>query len=301
MARVSILMAMYNAEQMVSDAIGSCLVQTHSDWELLIVDDGSSDNSLQVAESFNDPRIRVSRHEKNLGPAAARNTAIEMSTGDWMTVLDADDAFRADRLEWLLHVAHTSPNRSLVIDSLANWVGTSRIPEAALLDVEATELRTMFDIDTATWVREYFFSKPFFSRTLLKENVRYRSSVGCEDLVFFLELCDSADHVIRLTDCQTYTYRLWPGSLVHRGRDQVLDALSAVDFSIERFSELPEVSGALLDRRKGFINDLFVQDLKALTHQRKIFAAAARALGSPCKMARLPLRWFQARQKRKER
>ena len=64
---VSIIMPSYNTEQYISDSIKSVLAQTYKNWELIIVDDCSTDNSIDVIKSFNDPRIKILHNEKNLG------------------------------------------------------------------------------------------------------------------------------------------------------------------------------------------------------------------------------------------
>jgi glycosyltransferase involved in cell wall biosynthesis len=81
MPTVSIMMPFLNREATLPRAIQSVLAQTFQDWELIGVDDGSTDRSVEVVQGFNDSRIRVVRHERNLGVAAARNTAVQASTG----------------------------------------------------------------------------------------------------------------------------------------------------------------------------------------------------------------------------
>jgi glycosyltransferase involved in cell wall biosynthesis len=99
MPSVSIMMPFLNREATLSRAIGSVVSQSYQDWELIAVDDGSSDRSVEVIESFNDRRIRVERHERNLGVAAARNTAVKASTGEFIALLDSDDEWLPTKLE----------------------------------------------------------------------------------------------------------------------------------------------------------------------------------------------------------
>ena len=94
-------MACHNAGPYVGEAIKSVVDQTFTDLELIFVDDKSSDDSLTVAQSLaqSDRRIKVFSNRTNLGAGAARNLAIEKSTGEWLAVLDADDVFIKDKLE----------------------------------------------------------------------------------------------------------------------------------------------------------------------------------------------------------
>lgn len=92
-------MPCHNAAKYIKDSIESVLSQTFKDWELLIVDDCSSDNSVDVAASFADERIKIFKNEKNLGAALTRNVAIEKANGRYIAFLDADDMWDETKLE----------------------------------------------------------------------------------------------------------------------------------------------------------------------------------------------------------
>ena len=98
---VSIMIPAYNAEKTLARAIESCLAQTYRNIEVIVVDDASSDNTHRVAEQYaeRDSRIRVFRHEKNLGEPSARNTALLHSRGGYIARLDADDFDSPKRIE----------------------------------------------------------------------------------------------------------------------------------------------------------------------------------------------------------
>lgn len=96
---VSILMPLFNCEAYVEEAINSIIHQTFPEWELIVVDDCSSDRSLIIAQSFQDDRIKVYRHESNGGAAAARNTALEYATGEFIAFMDSDDVWLDEKLE----------------------------------------------------------------------------------------------------------------------------------------------------------------------------------------------------------
>lgn len=100
---VSIIVPVFNAAAFLRDSIGSVLAQTRTDWELILVDDGSTDNSLSLCEEYArcDSRIRILRQSNN-GPAAARNTGMRSASGEFITFLDADDRLFPDALDNLL-------------------------------------------------------------------------------------------------------------------------------------------------------------------------------------------------------
>lgn len=105
-ARVSIVAPVFNAAQFLDTCIGSVLAQTLPAWELILVDDGSSDDSVRICERYahQDARIRL-LCQPNSGPSAARNTGVRAACGEFVTFLDADDLLFPDALEALLAAA----------------------------------------------------------------------------------------------------------------------------------------------------------------------------------------------------
>lgn len=95
---VSIALPAFNAEHTVGDAIASLLLQTHTNWELLFIDDGSTDNTVAVARSFDDPRIRIFADGANKGLPARLNEAIDRSAGKYLARMDHDDLCFPERL-----------------------------------------------------------------------------------------------------------------------------------------------------------------------------------------------------------
>lgn len=98
--RVSIVMPAYNAETYIGESIESVLAQTYLDWELLVVDDCSTDSTVGIVEGYarNDERIKLLRAEQNGGPARARNRAIDAASGRFISFLDADDLWHPKKL-----------------------------------------------------------------------------------------------------------------------------------------------------------------------------------------------------------
>jgi glycosyltransferase involved in cell wall biosynthesis len=96
---VSILIPTYNRARLLSRAINSVLNQTYQEFELIVVDDGSIDNTNEVIKSFNDLRIRYIRLEQNRGSAAARNIGINAAQGEYIAFQDSDDEWQPEKLE----------------------------------------------------------------------------------------------------------------------------------------------------------------------------------------------------------
>lgn len=109
----------YNASATLRRAIVSVLAQTFADWELIVVDDGSTDSPERVLAEFPDPRIRVHRSELNQGRAAARQLALERATGTYLTFLDSDDWLYPVKLARQVEVLERHPDIAIVSSLLA--------------------------------------------------------------------------------------------------------------------------------------------------------------------------------------
>lgn len=96
--KVSIIVPVYNAEKYIAETIRSVLKQDYSNWELLLVENGSTDNSLSCMQAFEDQRIRVICAGENVGAARARNLGMKEATGTYVGYLDADDIWMPDKL-----------------------------------------------------------------------------------------------------------------------------------------------------------------------------------------------------------
>lgn len=96
---VSIIMPSYNSEKHIEDSIKSVLKQTYPFWELIIVDDCSTDNTVEIIKSFKDERIRLFINNNNSGAALTRNKALREAKGKWIAFLDSDDIWLPTKLE----------------------------------------------------------------------------------------------------------------------------------------------------------------------------------------------------------
>lgn len=111
--KVSVIMAAYNAEKYIREAIDSILFQTFTDFEFLIVNDGSTDSTKQVLKQCKDPRIQVF-HQSNEGCSAARNRAVSEARGEYIAIMDADDISLQERLQKTVSYLDSHPNTVIV-------------------------------------------------------------------------------------------------------------------------------------------------------------------------------------------
>jgi glycosyltransferase involved in cell wall biosynthesis len=97
--KVTVFIPVHNRERYIGDAIQSILAQLFQDFDILLIDDGSTDRSVEVMRSFHDPRITIACNEKNLGIPQTRNRGLELARGEYIALLDSDDRARPDRLQ----------------------------------------------------------------------------------------------------------------------------------------------------------------------------------------------------------
>ena len=112
---VSVVMATYNRAHTIKRAIDSVLNQTYTNFELIIIDDGSTDNTSEVLNEYKEPKIRIYKHEVNKGVAAAKNSGLREIKGAWFTILDSDD-------EMVPHAIATMINIPLSVDEAVTAV-----------------------------------------------------------------------------------------------------------------------------------------------------------------------------------
>jgi len=101
---VTIAIPFYNAEETILDAVRSVFAQTHENWELLLIDDGSKDKSLELVQQIKDPRVSVYSDGKNLKLAARLNQIVDLAKYDYIARMDADDLMSPDRIEKLINI-----------------------------------------------------------------------------------------------------------------------------------------------------------------------------------------------------
>lgn len=177
---VTVLIAAYNAAPFLHRAVRSALQQTRPPLEVLIVDDGSVDETAEVARELaaNDPRVRLLSLSKNGGPARARNAGIDHARGEWIAVLDADDAFLPERLERLVEIAGEAEADVVadnfmwrdVADGSAGPAGLSRSSTIETVDKHKFVAHARPFAEEADWG----LLKPLFKRSFLNaNNLRY--------------------------------------------------------------------------------------------------------------------------------
>jgi glycosyltransferase involved in cell wall biosynthesis len=135
---VSIILCYYNEEQFLPEAVTSVIAQSYANWELLLVNDGSSDQSEAIARRFaeGDPKRIFCLHHPghcNEGLSASRNLGIDRCHGDFVAFIDADDVWDQDKLEYQLTIFKRQPNITVVLESSLYWNSWNDLSRADIL------------------------------------------------------------------------------------------------------------------------------------------------------------------------
>lgn len=163
--KISIITASYNYEQYISDTINSVLNQDYTDWELIVVDDGSSDNSVEIIKEFckKDERIKLFQHEKgqNKGKNKGQNKGlketlllgISKAQGDWIAFLESDDVFMPNNLSKKIEIINKHPEAKLIFNKVEFLTEETR-PQQKIFE------KTQNKLSKQTYPRNMF--KDFF-------------------------------------------------------------------------------------------------------------------------------------------
>jgi glycosyltransferase involved in cell wall biosynthesis len=162
--KVSVLIATYNRAYIIREALESVLAQTFRDIEIVLVDDGSTDNTLEIVEAFGCDKLRYIRHEKNRGCSAACNTAIEAARGELVAFLDSDDVWKPQYLEEQINFLQRHPELDAVFSDTEIVNGTQKIPSLISLMKHFPKL-----LERKPHTQEYVLDKREIYLCLLEE------------------------------------------------------------------------------------------------------------------------------------
>jgi glycosyltransferase involved in cell wall biosynthesis len=225
---VSILMLTYNRAHFLPEAIDSVVQQTYQNWELVIIDDGSTDGTSGLMASYTDPRMRYIRHEDNAGLFVRRAESLSYATGTYTAILDSDDYWVTDT-KLAEQVDFLENNQEHVI------VGTQTniIDEHGTFIKKHTVATTDKDIRDKILIRNQFVHSSLLIRTeTLKQTAGYQPTLA-EDLELILHL-GLLGKLANLADFHT-AHRVHTGSQNDHGRTMALAVTRIVSKYIKKY------------------------------------------------------------------
>lgn len=247
MPAISVIVPVYQAEALLPQCVESVLAQTFSDWELLLIDDGSRDGSPALCDGYaaKDPRIRVF-HKPNGGVSTARNLGLEQAAGPYIAFLDADDAFEPSALETLWYLREKAGADSAGCAHYNVTPDSTRRTEPLLPKgiYEETGIR-----ENILWlltgerlqppVFNGFIWRFLFDAAILRDNAITFEGAYLEDELFLMEYFANARR-LAVTDKPLYRYLENPASATHR---YMRDYPAVFTRFLERKAEIVEKYG----------------------------------------------------------
>lgn len=164
MTKISVIMPVYNGEEYIKNTVESVLGQTFSDFEFIIIDDGSTDNTLNILKNFSDNRIKI-LNQNHGGIVKALNLGIKESQGEYIIRIDADDICISNRFEKLITYMNENPNVSVCgswvrkIDKEGNVIGELKYPPIDHKDIKRYAILHNPFIHPSVIVRKKVFDK----------------------------------------------------------------------------------------------------------------------------------------------
>lgn len=184
--KVSVIMPAYNGEKFIRESIQSIIDQTHTCWELFVIDDCSQDRTVEIIKEFNDERIHFIQNPKNMGIAYNTNLGIEKSSGKYIALLDDDDVALKDRFKIQVDYLEKHPEIDVLggadieIDENGDYIQCSGPPirNPKLIKAYLLFEKNMFTDCTVMYRRDFIF----------KNNIRYlEDCYGIHDMKFYMD------------------------------------------------------------------------------------------------------------------
>ena len=281
----SVVIPVFNRADLVGATLDSVVAQTYGDWELIVVDDGSTDDTLKILELYREKlgaRMQVLR-QNHAGPGAARNRAISVATGRYIAFLDSDDLWFPPTLHFYAHILkqHDFPafltGKPLVFDSQENWKNAQKCTIDAI--IAGAQIETFADYLSAQLPTDWFSVSSFVvRRDALGGKAFCARPINGEDIDFSLQLGVEPGFV-NVKQPATFGYRKHAGSITRNyGR-----TVAGMEFLIEseRAGRYP---GGKLRRRERLtllsrhLRPALLQFL-VQGHRRRAWRSFARTLG----------------------
>lgn len=213
MPKVSIVMPAYNCAEHIKESIDSALAQTHKDIELIVVDDGSTDGTAEVVQSYENPVVYL--YQENRGMSAARNTAMKSATGDFIAFLDSDDLWEPSKLEKQIALFETHPKIGMVgsylepIDSNGKRSGKTKPTSRPAEDFDSMFMQGT-PVPTSVMIRsECVREVGYFNEAIF----------GMEEVEFFMRIAQK--YQVKFMDEILGFYRIWEGNVTKRKKHKM--------------------------------------------------------------------------------
>lgn len=258
MAKVSVIMPVYNLEDYLNRSINSLVNQSFSDIEIIIIDDGSTDNSQKIIKSYNDKRIKLFT-QSNKGSSYARNVAIQNATGEYMMFLDGDDYFEIDCISRAYHSIIKNQSDicifgSRFIDGDGNEVKTIIPSHHEVIKIKENR-SILLEIENCNWDKIY-------KTSLIKDHqVKFPEGLYYQDYAFTFTSLMYADTISFIDDILINYTCGRQGNITGEISSRIFDIFAISDYIIQSYKQ-KELYDTYYDELKAIIIINIIDKLK---------------------------------------
>ncbi|NEP13054.1 MAG: glycosyltransferase [Symploca sp. SIO2C1] len=266
MSTISVIIPAYNAEATIKETIDSVLNQTFTDFELIVVNDGSQDSTLEIVSSISDPRIRVFSYP-NAGVSAARNRGLSEARGEYVSFIDADDLWTPDKLEAQLAVLQANLQAGVAY-SWTDW-----IDESGQFLRSGSHMKLSGNVHSQLLLRDFVGSgsNPLIRSQSLTEVGGFNESLKpAADWDMWLRLAEKYEFV-NVPSAQIL-YRVTPNSMSSNIWQMEEESLQIIDRAFAQSPEsLPELKKQVLGERYKYLT---IKSVEGKLERRRGLSAA---------------------------
>lgn len=231
---VTVIVPVYNVEKYISECIKSIVEQTYTKLDIILVDDGSTDNSGLICDEYKgiDDRIRVV-HKKNGGAASAKNVGLDLVKGNYVCFVDSDDFLSKDYVEKLLK--NMIENNSDISECLFfNLYKDEKLNESFYSQNRIFSSEQYLEQYIKDWKSSLFWNKLFKANVI--NNIRFKKERRCIDDEFFTYKVILNSKRVSKLDEPIYFYRQRKSSAINNSRNNTQKVQDSIDILIERYS-----------------------------------------------------------------
>lgn len=248
---VSVIIPAYNVERYIGACLDSVLAQKDVDFEIIVVDDESTDSTMQIVSGYAAAHKCIRAVPRSHGGlSAVRNTALQLCRGEWITMVDSDDLLAEGALKTMLDIATSGNDIDIVAGGWKKFHGQFVTPPSRptgitlLSGKEATEIM-LYKKRCHNTVNSSACGKLY--RSTLWRDTTFCEGIIYEDLQLIPRLCVRA-RCVAVTDCTVYGYRHNENSILHTFSEQRLDALKVTEDLCRHFADDPDLYKAARSR-----------------------------------------------------
>lgn len=263
---VSIIMPVYNGEKFIKYAIESVLSQTYENWEMIVIDDASTDNSMKVVKEYRDCRIHIYSNLYNRGIAYTRNYGLTLCQGEYISLLDDDDIISNDKLQLQVEFLEANPQID-ILGGKAVWIDEegNEISETSKVYLENEEIKALALLKNPFWNCEVMFRNSIIK----KYKYYYKDYMyGMEDYHFwirYLTKCKAAnlDNVLLYHRKSTETETSRVSRENRSDRERIFNFLRMLSLRLNGI-HLPDEQLGVINRFYGYNGNKTVSTLEEL-------------------------------------